>query len=126
MRLCRRFLLLAAVAALLPAAAGAADKKKLLLVTHSGGFIHSSVVEAEKVLKELGDKNGFEVVCWRFTNDPDKKVKYKVKEDGKDVEKEGTTLEQYSARFKASTKEPVSREQIGRINADSLKPFDAV
>jgi type 1 glutamine amidotransferase len=98
----------------------------VLLITHSGGFIHSSVVEAEKVLKDLGAKNGFEVVCWRFTNDPDKSVKYKVKEGDKEIEKEGTALEQYSARFKASTKEGVSRDQIGRINADSLKPFDAV
>jgi type 1 glutamine amidotransferase len=126
MRLSRRLLLFAAVAALLPASARAADTKKILLVTHSGGFVHGSVVEAEKVLKELGAKNGFEVTCWRFTNDPDKKVKYKVKVDGKDVEKEGTALEQYSAHFKASTKEGVSREQIGRINAETLKPFDAV
>jgi type 1 glutamine amidotransferase len=103
-----------------------AGKTKVLLVTHSGGFIHSSVVEAEKVLKALGDKNGFEVVCWRFTNDPDQKVKYKVKVDGKDVDMEGTALEQYSARFKGATKEGVSRDQVGRINADTLKPFDAV
>src|SRR5689334_19853683 len=52
-----------------------APKKRLLLVTHSGGFIHGSVVEAEKVLKEIGPKYGLEVTCYRFTNDPDAKVK---------------------------------------------------
>ena len=138
MKYAQRFALLAAAAAGLAfaGAATAADKapeppasapKKILLVTHSGGFIHSSVVEAEKVLKDIGPKAGFEVTCWRFTNDPDKKVTFKRKNaDGKEEEVEGTALEAYSARFQQSTKEPVTKEQCGRINADTLKPFDAV
>jgi uncharacterized protein len=129
-------LLAAAFGIVLAGAATAADKpadkaapapKKILLVTHSGGFIHSSVVEAEKVLKEIGPKAGFEVTCWRFTNDPDAKVKYKVKDkDGKETEVEGTALDAYSYRFQQATKEPVTKEQCGRINADTLKDFDAV
>ena len=133
MKYAHRLALLAAAAAVLAASAAKADDKpasttkKILLVTHSGGFIHSSVVEAEKVLKEIGPKAGFEITCWRFTNDPDAKVKYKVKDkDGKESEIEGTALEAYSYRFQQSTKEPVTREQCGRINADTLKNFDAV
>jgi type 1 glutamine amidotransferase len=127
----RRLVLVLALTAfaVLPALSRAEDKaatKKVLLITHSGGFVHSSVVEAEKVLKELGPKNGFEVTCWRFTNDPDKKTKFKKKVDGKDVEVEGTALDAYSAHFQQATKQPVTKEQIGRINADTLKPFDAV
>jgi len=125
----KRLGILAALAlSLCVASAGAQDKpkKKILFVTHSGGFIHSSVVPAEKILKELGDKNNFEVTTWRFTGDPDVKKKYKTKVDGKDVEMEGTALDEYSARFKVSTREPVTREQCGRINADTLKKFDAV
>ena len=59
MKYAQRFALLAAAAVglVLAGAANAADKpasapKKVLLVTHSGGFIHSSVVEAEKVLNQ--------------------------------------------------------------------------
>ena len=137
MHYAQRFALLAAASGIvLAGAATAADKpadkaapaaKKILLVTHSGGFIHSSVVEAEKVLKEIGPKAGFEVTCWRFTNDPDAKVKYKVKDkDGKEMEVEGTALDAYSYRFQQATKEPVTKEQCGRINSDTLKDFDAV
>ena len=46
--------------------------------------------------------------------------------DGKEEEVEGTALEAYSDRFQQATKEPVTKEQCGRINADTLKPFDAV
>ena len=132
MKYAPRFALLAAAALAFAAPARADDKpasptKKVLLVTHSGGFIHSSVVDAEKVLKYVGPKAGFEVTCWRFTNDPDKTVKYKKKNaDGKEEEVEGTALEAYSYRFQQATKEPVTKEQCGRINADTLKPFDAV
>jgi type 1 glutamine amidotransferase len=93
--------------------------KRLLLVTHSGGFIHPSVATAEEVLKEIGPKNGFEVTCWRFTEDPDKKVKGK---DGR----ERTALEAYSERFRGSTKLPVEKEHCGRINKETLKNFDVV
>ncbi len=134
MKSAHRLALLAAAAAVFAVAATAKadDKpasptKKILLITHSGGFIHSSVVEAEKVLKEIGPKAGFEITCWRFTNDPDAKVKYKVKDkDGKETEVEGTALEAYSNRFQQATKEPVTKDQCGRINADTLKNFDAV
>jgi type 1 glutamine amidotransferase len=120
-----RFLLAAAVvvAAGLPVALGQAPEKaknkRLLLVTHSGGFIHGSVATAEEVLKDIGPKNGFDVTCWRFTEDPDKKVKAK---DGK----ERTALEAYSERFRGATKLPVEKENCGRINKDTLKNFDLV
>ncbi len=95
-----------------------AKNKRLLLVTHSGGFIHGSVVVAEEVLKEIGPKNGFDVTCYRFTEDPDKKVK------DKGVER--TALEVYSDRFRGSTKQPVEKAQSGRINKETLKNFDVV
>ena len=119
------FLLAAAVVAVgslsLPAreAPEKAKNKRLLLVTHSGGFIHDSVGFAEEVMKDIGPKNGFDVTCWRFTEDPDKKVKGK---DGKET----TALEAYSARFRGATKLPVEKENCGRINKDTLKNFDAV
>jgi type 1 glutamine amidotransferase len=112
---------LAVVAAGLFSLAPAADppgKKRLLLVTHSGGFIHGSVGTAEQVLKEIGPKNGFEVTCWRFTEDPDKKVKTK---DG-----ETTALEAYAKRFRGATGLGVEKENCGRINKDTLKNFDGV
>src|SRR5262245_29052922 len=122
-------LLLAAGVVLAASAAWAADPppKKVLLVTHSGGFMHDSILVAEKVLKEIGPKNGFEVTCWRFTNDPDAKVKVKKKVDGKDVEIETTALAKYSADFRARTGdrgkpgEEVARENCGRINEDRLE-----
>lgn len=101
------------------ASAAQPKNKRLLLITHSGGFIHPSVGVAEELLKEIGPKNGFDVTCWRFTEDPDKKVKDK---DGKEM----TALEVYSDRFRGSTKLPVAKENCGRINKDTLKNFDAV
>jgi type 1 glutamine amidotransferase len=100
--------------------APAADppKKRLLLVTHSGGFIHSSVATAEQVLKEIGPKNGFEVTCYRFTEDPDRKVK--------DKGTERTALEVYNDRFRGATRVPVEKENCGRINKETLKNFDVV
>ena len=95
------------------------QNKRLLLVTHSGGFVHPSVATAEQVLKEIGPRNGFDVTCWRFTGDPDQKVKGK---DGK----ERTALEAYSEKFRGPTKLAVERENCGRINKDSLKNFDIV
>jgi type 1 glutamine amidotransferase len=93
--------------------------KRLLLVTHSGGFIHASVATAEEVLKQIGPAHGFDVTCWRFTEDPDRKVKGK---DGR----ERTALEVYAERFLASTRLPVKREHCGRINKQTLKNFDIV
>ena len=95
--------------------------KRLLLITHSGGFVHSSVATAEEVLKEIGPKNGFDVTCWRFTEDPDKKAKNK---DGKETGK--TALEAYSEKFRASAKLTVEKENCGRINKETLKNFDVV
>lgn len=118
---------LGAAALVLGVTAGQAQaRKRVLLVTHSGGYIHSSVVQAERTLKELGAKNGFDVVCWRFTNDPARPTKFKKKVGTEEQEVEGTALEAYSERFQASTKEPVTAEQTGRITAASLRPFDAV
>jgi uncharacterized protein len=98
-------------------ASTAAEKvanKRLLLVTHSGGFIHTSVAAAEEVLKDVGPKNGFDVTCWRFTEDPDKSVKGRK------------ALEVYSERYRERTKLPVEKENCGRINKETLKNFDVV
>ena len=118
----RKLTFLLAVAALValgsasPAPAADPPKnKRLLLVTHSGGFIHGSVGTAEQVLKEIGPKNGFDVTCYRFTEDPDKQDK-----NGK------TALEVYSDKFRGATKLPVEKEHCGRINKETLKNFDAV
>src|SRR5271155_4833799 len=101
--------------------------KRLLLVTHSGGFMHDSIFVAEQILKEIGPKHGFTVTTWRFTNDPSAKVKFKTKVDGVEVEKETTALEKYSEQFRKTTGgDPVTKELCGRINAESLKNFDAV
>lgn len=134
MRLSRWLIALAVVAvatAAAPAASPApvraseSDKpRRLLLVTHSGGFIHDSVGVAEDVLKEIGPKHGFEVTCYRFTGDPDAKVKYKPNKNGPEVET--TALEKYSAEFRAKTGKTVERENCGRVNKDTLKNFDAV
>jgi uncharacterized protein len=121
-----RWLLTLALLAALGATAGAADAKpkKLLLVTHSGGFMHDSIGVAEQVLKEIGPKNGFEVTCYRFTGDPDAKVKI----NGQEV----NALQGYSQKYRQTTGEKgkpgeeVTKEQCGRINADSLKKFDVV
>jgi type 1 glutamine amidotransferase len=102
-----------------PAAAARPEGKRLLLVTHSGGFVHGSVVTAEEVLKEIGPKNGFDVTCYRFTEDPDKMVKDK---NGKEM----TALEAYSENFRRATKQPVGKENCGRVNKDTLKKFDIV
>ncbi|MBX9624371.1 MAG: ThuA domain-containing protein [Gemmataceae bacterium] len=96
------------VAAALAGPAAAAEKnKRLLLVTHSGGFIHKSVVDAEKVLKEVGPKNGYDVTCWRYTGDP-------------------AGLEKYSERFRGATGLTVEKENTGRVNKETLKNFDVV
>jgi uncharacterized protein len=119
----------AAFAVLLGLCAGAdaaEAKKRLLLVTHSGGFIHDSVYVAEQVLKDVGPKHGFAVTCYRFTGDPDARVKKRVKQDGKDVEVETTALARYSEDFRKRTGVPVEREHCGRINAETLKNFDVV
>ncbi len=122
MRLTRFLLSLGLVAA--SALFASAQNKRLLLVTHSGGFMHDSIGVAEDVLKEVGPKNGYDVTCYRFTNDPDKKVKYKPKKDGPEVET--TALEKYSADYRARTGKTVEKENCGRINKETLKNFDAV
>jgi len=99
---------------LLPGLASAADEpakkvKKLLLVTHSGGFMHDSIGVAEDILKEKGKDYGFEVTCFRFTNEPEAKA-----------------LEKYSNTYRARTGKTVEKENCGRINAETLKGFDAV
>lgn len=116
--------LVAAGVAVLAPAQPLQKPKRLLLVTHSGGFIHDSVGVAEEVLKEVGPKNGFEVTAWRFTGDPEKKVKFRPKKDAPEVET--TWLERYSDEFRTRTGLTVGKENIGRLNKDSLKNFDAV
>jgi type 1 glutamine amidotransferase len=106
--------------------------KRLLLVTHSGGYMHDSVLVAERVLKEIGPSNGFEVTCWRYTADPDARVQVKRKVDGKEETAETSGLAAYSERFRATTGEQgkpgeeVTKAQCGRVNAQTLKNFDVV
>src|SRR5262245_50029259 len=94
--------------------------KRLLLVTHSGGFMHDSIGVAEQILKEIGPKNGFEVTCWRYTADPDAKVNNKP------------ALAAYSELYRDRTGEKgkpgeeVTRANCGRLNAETLRNFDAV
>jgi len=128
-------LLTLALLACLGATAAAADPakpKRLLLVTTSDGFMHDSIGVAEQVLKEIGPKNGFEVTCFRYTKDPDAKVTVKRKVNDKEEEVETTALEKYSEQYRRTTgekdkaPEEVTKEQCGRINADTLKKFDVV
>jgi uncharacterized protein len=110
--------------ALVADAQSKAPNKKLLLVTHSGGFIHDSVGHAEDVLKEIGPSKGYDVTCFRFTGDPNAKVKYQPKKDGPEVET--TALEKYSANFRARTGKTVEPEHCGRLNSTTLKKYDVV
>lgn len=133
---CVRWLLTLALLAGLGATAGAADDakpKRLLLVTHSGGFMHDSIGVAEQILKEIGPKSGFEVTCYRFTGDPDAKVKVKRKVQGNVVEVEEPALQAYSEDYRDRTApergkpgEEVTKAQCGHINAETLKKFDVV
>ncbi len=100
--------------------------KHLLLITDSGGFIHDSVGVAEDILKELGPKNGFDVTCFRFTRDPKQVMKYKQRVKGKETVIEKSVLEKYSEEFRARTGKTVEKENCGRVNAETLKKFDAV
>jgi len=103
----------------------AEDKpKRVLLVTHSGGFIHDSIGFAEKTLKEIGPKHDLDVSCFRFTGDPDAKVKYKPKKDGPEVET--TALAKYSEDYRVRTGTTVELKHCGRINAETLKNVDCV
>jgi type 1 glutamine amidotransferase len=94
--------------------------------------MHDSIFVAEQVLKEIGPKNGLEVTCYRFTADPEQKVKYKVKVDGKDEEREARYLSQYSQQFRERTGEKgkpgeeVTTSHCGRINKETLNNFDLV
>lgn len=126
MRFATRFLLAAILGLSCLPLAAAEKNKKVLLVTHSAGFVHSSVVEAEKVLKEIGPKNGFDVDCFRYTNDPQKPASFKKKIDGKEETVKGSALEGYSELFQRATKQPVTPEQVGRLDASTLNKYDAV
>jgi uncharacterized protein len=108
------------------AGTGFAENKRLLLVTDSGGFIHDSVGLSEQILKEIGPKNGIDVTCFRYTRDPAAKTKIKRKENGMDVEIETTVLAEYAERFRKTTGVPCEPEHCGRVNAETLKKFDAV
>ena len=113
--------------------------KRLLLVTDSGGFIHGSVGDAEKIMKKIGPDYGFEVDCLRFTRDPEAKLKAMrtvldkdgkpmKDKDGKDMKEayESTVLGEYADRFRKTTGVPVEKENIGRVNAELLKKYDVV
>lgn len=130
MTLSRRWFALLALSAILSGPAVADDatkagaKKRVLLVTHSGGFIHDSVGVAEDVLKKLAPENNLDVTCYRFTGDPEARVKVKDKKDG--PERETSALEAYSAKFRERTGKSVEPENCGRINKATLKNFDCV
>ena len=102
-----RRIMFAACAVLLGGALVAAEPKRVLLVTHSGGFVHNSVVTAEKELTAIGPKHGFTVTTYRYTGPS-----------------EG--LEKASAAYKKSTGQAVEPSQTGRINKETLKNFDCV
>jgi type 1 glutamine amidotransferase len=125
---CLRILAAVGLLALASNAFAADPPKKVLLVTHSDGFMHDSILVAEQTLKDLGAKNNFEVTVFRFTKDPEAKVKKKV--NGQDVEM--TALEAYSKDFRDRTGEQgkpgeeVTKENCGRVNAETLKKFDLV
>src|SRR5437764_1225715 len=128
-----RWLLLAA--ALLAGGLAAADsqanaaaeqKKRLLLVTHSGGFVHNSVVTAEEVLKQVGPRHGLEVTCYRFTGDPKARTKTVKRAGGQNTEVEVSVLEDCRERFRASTGQTVEAGNCGRVNKETLKNFDCV
>ncbi len=97
------------LAVALTAGFAAAENKKLLFVTHSGGFVHDSVGVAEDVLKEIGPKHGYDVTCWRYTGDP-----------------AHPKFNKYQDNFRKRTGKTIDTENMGRVNKESLKNFDAV
>lgn len=122
-----RWMKIAAVVFLFAGLARSADApKRLLLVTHAGGFMHDSLLVAEQVLKQIGPQHGLQITCFRFTADPDTKLPIKPKPGGQEGLAELTALDEYSARFQKLMGEPVTREQCGRVNAETLRGFDAV
>ena len=107
MNLIRRTL--ACVAVVLTAQLSLAENKKLLFVTDSGGFVHDSVGLSEQILKEIGPKHGIDVTCFRYTRDPEAKE-----------------FAPYADKFRKTTGVPCEKEHCGRVNAETLKKFDAV
>jgi type 1 glutamine amidotransferase len=105
--------------------------RRVLLVTHAGGFMHDSLLTAEQVLKALGPDAGFALTCYRFTAEPDRPITVRRTAEGKPTNEGGkeietTALDDYSYRFERLMGEPVTREACGRVNAATLKQFDAV
>ncbi len=110
-----------AVSLALAAPASAQAKKKVLFLTKSSGFEHSVVkrnngalAHVEKIVIELGAKNGFEVTCSKdasLLNDPETYKKYDLlmfyttgdlTKDSKDApDAKGMTKEGYALMLKA-------------------------
>ncbi len=109
MRSLRWLFALAALTCLVAPNFAADANKRLLLVTDSGGFIHDSVGLAEKTLKDIGPKNGFDVTCYRYTRDP-----------------KDPAFAKYAEEFRKRTGVTVEPENCGRVNAETLKNFDCV
>jgi type 1 glutamine amidotransferase len=104
----RRFMM-TACAVVFAGTLTAAEPKRVLLVTHSGGFVHNSVVTAEKVLTEIAPKHNMVVTTYRYTGSTD-----------------DPGFEKYKESFKRSTGETVEAKHCGRVNKDTLKQFDCV
>ena len=96
----RRFMLASCAIAFAGTLTGA-EPKRVLLVTHSGGFVHNSVVTAEKVLTEIAPKHNMVVTTYRYTGS--------TSDPG---------FEKYKESFKKSTGEAVEAKHCGRINKD--------
>ena len=64
---------------------------------------------AEQILKEIGPKHGIDVTCYRYTRDPN-----------------SADFKKYATDFRKTTGVTVEAENIGRVNAETLKKFDCV
>ncbi len=79
-----------------------------------------------EVATAIPARNGFRVSCWRFTADPDARIKVNHKAGNQEPELETTALDDDSAWFPQAMGEPARRRQCGPGNAVSLSEYDAV
>jgi type 1 glutamine amidotransferase len=126
----RKLLAIGAVAwivlAEIPAGQACARGARVLFVCHSISHIHASVVPAERALRKLGERNGFELECFRYTHDPAERATVETRIYGRPTAAGQPLLPQYSAAFEAVTGEPILPRHCGRLDADTLARYDAV